>query len=131
MDDILLRENGFLNALIEFPLSTISLCGINIPICGGGYLRLMPYTVTRQAIKRLASEGMPAMVYMHPYEFDAQDLSIPICNPETLRLKFLRFNQNLNRDKADTKLRKLLNDFEFASIGEVLKHLSFFVMFLV
>jgi polysaccharide deacetylase family protein (PEP-CTERM system associated) len=108
------------NALIEFPLSTISLFGINFPVCGGGYLRLMPYIVTRQAIKKLASEGMPAMVYMHPYEFDEQDLSTPINNPETLRLKFLRFNQNLNRGKSATKLRRLLNDFKFSSIREVL-----------
>ena len=41
------------NALIEFPLSTISLFGTNFPVCGGGYLRLMPYIVTRKAIKKL------------------------------------------------------------------------------
>ena len=116
-----LRENGFLNALIEFPLSTISLLGVNFPVCGGGYLRLMPYIATRAAIKKLASEGMPAMIYMHPYEFDAQDLSAPIDNSETLRLKFLRFNQNLNRDKSEVKLRKLLNDFKFAPIREVIE----------
>ena len=110
------------NTLIEFPLSTISLLGLNFPVCGGGYLRLMPYIVTRQAIRKLASEGMPAMIYMHPYEFDAQDLSIPISNAETLRLKFLRFNQNLNRDKSETKLCKLLNDFKFASVREVLNN---------
>jgi polysaccharide deacetylase family protein (PEP-CTERM system associated) len=109
------------SALIEFPLSTISLLGINFPVCGGGYLRLMPYIATREAIKKLASEGMPAMIYMHPYEFDAQDLSTLIDNSETLRLKFLRFNQNLNRDKSEMKLRKLLNDFKFAPIKDVLR----------
>jgi len=112
------------NALIEFPLSTISLFGTNFPVCGGGYLRLMPYIVTRKAIKKLASEGMPAMVYMHPYEFDAQDLSTPIYDSENLRGKFLRCNQNLNRDKSASKLRRLLKDFEFASTKEVLKNLS-------
>ena len=114
------------NALIEFPLSTISLLWMNFPVCGGGYLRLMPYIVTREAIKKLASRGMPGMIYMHPYEFDAQDLSTPMDNSETLRLKFLRFNQNLNRDKSEMKLRKLLKDFKFAPVREVLD-LQFFI----
>jgi hypothetical protein len=109
-------------ALIEFPLSTISLFGINFPVCGGGYLRLMPYIVTREVMKKLASEGMPAMIYMHPYEFDAQDLSTLIDNSATLRLKFLRFNQNLNRDKSELKLRKLLKEFKFAPIKSLITH---------
>jgi polysaccharide deacetylase family protein (PEP-CTERM system associated) len=112
----LISENG----LIEFPLSTISIFGVKFPVCGGGYMRLMPYIATREAIKKLASEGMPAMIYMHPYEFDAQDLSTPMNNSENLRLKFLRFNQNLNRDKSEMKLRKLLNDFKFAPLRDVL-----------
>ena len=108
------------NALIEFPLSTISFLGINVPVCGGGYLRLMPYIATRAAIKKLASEGIPAMIYMHPYEFDAQDLQTLIGNAEGMRLKFLRFNQNLNRDKSEIKLRKLLSDFKFAPVREII-----------
>ncbi|MBM3239774.1 DUF3473 domain-containing protein [Candidatus Poribacteria bacterium] len=110
------------SVLIEFPLSTISLFGINFPVCGGGYLRLMPYIATREVIKKLASEGMPAMIYMHPYEFDAQDLSTLIDNSATLRLKFLRFNQNLNRDKSELKLRKLLSDFKVAPVKSLITH---------
>ncbi|MFQ6043326.1 MAG: DUF3473 domain-containing protein, partial [Candidatus Poribacteria bacterium] len=115
-----LGENGSLNALIEFPLSTISFLGMNFPVCGGGYLRLTPYIATRAAIKKLSSEGMPAMIYMHPYEFDSQDLSTLIGNTENLRLKFLRFNQNLNRDKSEMKLRKLLSDFKFVPVREII-----------
>ncbi|HIE28232.1 TPA: DUF3473 domain-containing protein [Candidatus Poribacteria bacterium] len=114
-------QNGFLNTLIEFPLSTISLFGVNFPVCGGGYLRLMPYIATRAAIKKLSSEGMPTMIYMHPYEFDSQDLPTPIGNAKNLRLKFLRFNQNLNRNRSEMKLRKLLNDFKFVPIKDVLR----------
>ncbi|MCI0529835.1 MAG: polysaccharide deacetylase family protein, partial [Nitrospira sp.] len=40
-----LNGNGK-SRLVEFPLSTIRLTGINIPVAGGGYLRLFPYAFT-------------------------------------------------------------------------------------
>ena len=46
----LLRLDGGKN-LIEFPMSTVRLLGTNLPIAGGGYFRLLPYWMTRQAIR--------------------------------------------------------------------------------
>ena len=106
--------------LIEFPLSTIRMLGVNLPMCGGGYFRLMPYPVIRYAIERLNSESEPAMIYMHPYEFDPQNLASPLSKNEGLSLKILRITQNINRSKSEMKLRNLLEDFTFSTAAEVL-----------
>lgn len=57
--------------LVEFPSSTMTLLGRNLPVGGGGYLRLLPMAYTRWALDRIAAEG-PFMVYLHPWEIDAQ-----------------------------------------------------------
>jgi len=106
--------------LIEFPLSTVRIFGKNLPISGGGYFRLLPYSIIRSALKRINTEGMSAMVYMHPYEFDPYDISsIPRIN-ENLSDSLFRFMQNMNRKKSEMKLRKLLKDFTFYPVKEVL-----------
>jgi polysaccharide deacetylase family protein (PEP-CTERM system associated) len=108
--------------LIEFPLSTVRLLGISLPICGGGYFRLLPYPIIRSAVARINSENAPAMIYMHPYEFDSQDLASPVTvsKVENLSLKALRVTQNFNRAKSEMKLRNLLRDFTFSPAAEVL-----------
>jgi len=53
--------------LIEFPLSTIKILGMNIPIAGGGYFRLFPYVFTRAAIRHLnQKDKLPLIFYLHP-----------------------------------------------------------------
>ncbi|MEM7396979.1 MAG: XrtA system polysaccharide deacetylase, partial [Verrucomicrobiota bacterium] len=72
-------------AFKEFPMSTVSGFGKNLPVAGGGYLRLYPYAVTRWAIRRINREGHPAVVYMHPWEVDPGQP-----RPAVSRLKLLR-----------------------------------------
>ncbi|HEY5471757.1 MAG TPA: XrtA system polysaccharide deacetylase, partial [Candidatus Limnocylindrales bacterium] len=57
--------------LVEIPGSTIRLAGLNLPVGGGGYFRILPYWWTRTGIRRLnEKEGRPAIVYLHPWEVD-------------------------------------------------------------
>jgi len=107
-------------SLIEFPLSTVRVLGINLPMCGGGYFRLLPYSIIRSALTRINSEKAPAMIYMHPYEFDSQDLASPLSGDESLSPKILRITQNFNRARSEIKLRNLLKDFTFSPAAEVL-----------
>jgi polysaccharide deacetylase family protein (PEP-CTERM system associated) len=107
-------------SLIEFPLSTVRILGINLPMCGGGYFRLLPYPIIRSAMTRINSENTPAMIYMHPYELDSQDLASPLSGDESLSPKILRITQNFNRAKSEIKLRNLLKDFTFSPAAEVL-----------
>jgi polysaccharide deacetylase family protein (PEP-CTERM system associated) len=98
----------------EFPPSTLRFCGINLPIGGGGYLRLMPYRLTASAIHRLNEvEKQPVMVYLHPWEIDPDQPPIP----STWRSRF-RHYQNLH--STEEKLIKLLDTFSFSTMEGVL-----------
>ena len=55
----------------EFPPSTVRVAGQNLPVAGGGYLRLLPMGFTRWAIRSIhRRERRPVMVYFHPWELD-------------------------------------------------------------
>src|SRR6185437_8738749 len=55
----------------EFPPSTVQVAGQNVPAVGGGYLRLLPMSFTRWAIRSIhRRERRPVMVYFHPWELD-------------------------------------------------------------
>ena len=98
----------------EFPPSTLRFCGRNFPIGGGGYLRLLPYGWTASAIRRLNKvEKQPVMVYFHPWEIDPDQPRIAA----TWRSRF-RHYQNLA--STEKKLLKLLNNFSFSTMEEVL-----------
>jgi polysaccharide deacetylase family protein (PEP-CTERM system associated) len=99
--------------MLEIPLSTIRIAGVNIPVAGGGYLRLFPYAVTRRALLLLnLRERQPAIVYFHPWEIDPDQPRI-----ECGRLSRLRHYTNLRG--MEGKVRKLLSGFVFAPIREV------------
>ena len=111
------QANRFANRLKEdlweFPVSTIKLSNHNLPIAGGGYFRLFPLNVTRWAINRINDEGQPAMIYLHPWEFDPEQ---PRFN-NTSRLS--RFRHYLNLEKTENRLRSLLQEFKFDAIDQV------------
>ncbi len=102
------------HAIKEFPPSTLRFCGLNCPIGGGGYLRLLPYGWTALAIRRLNRvERQPVMVYLHPWEIDPDQPRIS----SSLRSRF-RHYQNL--ETTEGKLKKLLHDFSFSTMEHVL-----------
>ena len=100
--------------LLEFPPSTVRILGINVPIAGGGYLRLLPYKVTAWAIRRLnQKEDQPAMVYLHPWEIDPDQ-------PRLAASWRSRFRQYQNLQTTEKKLTCLLDDFSWAPMSKVL-----------
>jgi polysaccharide deacetylase family protein (PEP-CTERM system associated) len=56
--------------LVELPPSTVRWGGVNLPAGGGAYFRLLPYALTRAALRDAASRGAPGMFYIHPWELD-------------------------------------------------------------
>lgn len=57
--------------LIEYPMTTFRLgSGPNMPVAGGGYLRIFPYWYTKAGVRRAWQEGLPVISYVHPWEFD-------------------------------------------------------------
>jgi len=57
--------------LVEVPLSVYPVFGKDVPVCGGGYLRLFPYQFTRRVFDKIRTKR-PVIIYMHPYELDTE-----------------------------------------------------------
>jgi len=64
--------------MTEFPITTFNLAGHNMPVGGGGYLRLLPRLYTRLGLAKAESEGVPAVVYIHPWEIDPEQPRLPV-----------------------------------------------------
>ena len=58
-------ENG---KLWEFPLMVTKLLGKQIPAAGGFYLRTLPLSIIKNAIKNYENKSMPACFYVHSWE---------------------------------------------------------------
>ena len=106
------RENG---SLLEVPASTLRCGPLNVPVAGGGYFRILPYQWTRAGIARMNEiEGRAAIFYLHPWEIDPAQPRMP-----SSTLTGLRHYRNLA--KTETRLRRLLREFRFGTIREVLE----------
>jgi len=99
--------------LVEFPFSTLRVAGHNIPVAGGGYFRLYPYAITKWAIARINRDGYPAMVYVHPWEFDQDQPRIKVG-------RLAGFRHYVGIASNEKKLRRLLGDFKFGTVREIL-----------
>jgi hypothetical protein len=87
---------------------------MNFPVAGGGYLRLFPYGLTAWAIHHINNvEGQPAMVYVHPWEFD-------IDQPRIAAPWRSRFRHYQNLHTTEEKCAKLLEEFRWAPMEEFL-----------
>lgn len=101
-------------SLWELPGSTVQYAGMNLPMGGGGYFRLLPYGWTRNGIRTLnVAEGSPAIFYLHPWEIDPGQPRLPVRG-----LTLMRHYRNL--DKTEGRLRRLLAEFRFGTISQVL-----------
>lgn len=101
------------DGLWEFPVATLRFAGRIWPVAGGGYLRLYPLWLTRRAIRRINAEGHPAVVYLHPWELDADEPDVP----NTSRLARLRHRVNVSR--TESRLRALLAEGRWGPLREV------------
>jgi len=98
--------------LYELPASTVRFWGRNIPVGGGGYLRLAPYWFTSSMIRRINGQGWPAIVYIHPWELDENQ-------PRMKGLSaFQKYRQYGSIPLLKMKLGKLLSEFDFMAAGD-------------
>ena len=100
--------------LVEFPMSTAQVGPRNLPLGGGAYLRLLPYHYMRWGMRRVNREGQPALVYLHPWEIDPDQPKIKSRGKRGFSTHYLRL------DAMEDKLRRLLSDFRFAPMSQVL-----------
>lgn len=100
--------------LMEIPPSTVKILGKNFGFGGGGYLRMFPQWFTNWGIRKLNSQGFPAVIYFHPWEIDHNQPRQDVGTKSRIR-------HYTNLKTTEKKLRKLLQKFEFGPIKDVFK----------
>jgi hypothetical protein len=89
--------------------------GQNLPISGGGYFRLFPYSLIRIGLKRInEKEKKPFIFYLHPWEIDPEQPRVYGVSSRS------NFRHYVNLDKTQSKFKKLLSDFRFSTIRQLL-----------
>lgn len=102
-------------SLVEFPISVFRSGALKLPVAGGGYFRLFPYPVTRWGLSQINRSGHEFVFYLHPWEVD----------PEQPRIReagtLSRFRHYLNLAQTRPRLERLLQDFSFTTMENVLR----------
>lgn len=105
-------------SILEFPLTTVELGRYRLPVSGGGYFRLFPYFLTKMALASVNQrERRPFIFYLHPWEVDP-------AQPRIETTWFSRFRHYNNLDQCEPRLRRLMADFDFGTVSEILQNLG-------
>jgi polysaccharide deacetylase family protein (PEP-CTERM system associated) len=102
-------------SLVEFPIGTLRCAGVNLPIGGGGYFRLLPGGLVRAGIRRVNTvERQPVMFYFHPWELDPGQ-------PRPAMSWARRFRHYVGQRGHEAKLTRLVGSIPFTTAREVLR----------
>ncbi len=103
------------NNFYEVPISFINFLNRDIPWGGGGYFRVLPYAIFKYGVNRILTSKKYYLFYFHPWEIDS-------FQPKIKNIKWsYKFRHYYGLNRAEDKLIKLLNDFSFKPISEVLQ----------
>ena len=111
-----------LDNFFEFQVSTYNFLGRNIPVSGGGYLRILPWRVMKLLIKQYLRENELYVMYIHPFELSRKN------NPKfpksaqwynEIRFKYGRHN---TIKKLDLLIKLILEeDYSIITFSELIK----------
>lgn len=63
-------------SLVEFPLPTVPIGPLRLPVLAGAYLRLLPGWISARAIDYHLARGLPLILNVHPWEIDPDQPSV-------------------------------------------------------
>jgi len=107
---VVLLRDGF----YEVCVSCIRLGRRGIPWGGGGYFRLVPYSLWDQGVRAIQRSGLPYVFYLHPWEID----------PGQPRVKGLKgthaFRQHVNLSRCEERFTALVGAFEWMPLCDLI-----------
>lgn len=102
------------DSILEIPVTTVRAGGRNYPCGGGGYFRLLPYSVFRGMLRRVNQrDRQPGLFYFHPWEVDPGQPRVAGAPLKS------RFRHYLNLGSMHSRLERLLGDFSWGRMDEV------------
>src|SRR5205814_1663682 len=93
-------------SVVEMPGSVIEIAGRRVPVAGGGFWRALPRVAIDLAAQRIVREGRALVFYLHPHEFDSENLR---SHKGIARNVYA----NLGRRSVPEKLRFIFKKFSF------------------
>jgi polysaccharide deacetylase family protein (PEP-CTERM system associated) len=102
-------------ALVEFPVTTTPVFGRNLPVAGGGWLRVLPYQYLRWGLRRVNRREQKGVIfYIHPWEIDPDQPRMRTAGKRGFSTHYVGLRG------AEKKVRRVLRDFRFAPVRDVL-----------
>jgi polysaccharide deacetylase family protein (PEP-CTERM system associated) len=100
--------------LVEAPISALRLAGRSWPCGGGGYFRLLPYSVSRALLAAVnADAGRRGIFYLHPWEIDPDQ---PRARGAPIKSRIRHY---LNLSRTEGRLQRLLRDLRWDRMDRV------------
>lgn len=102
------------DGLLEIPVTTLRVLNRNLPSSGGGYFRLLPYSLSRWMLGRVnAGDREAAIFYFHPWEIDVGQPRVEGIGAKT------RFRHYVNIGRMEARLQRLLGDFQWGRMDQI------------
>jgi len=102
--------------IIEFPLMTTKFLGKTVPVGGGFYLRTLPFSTTKKALRTYDEANIPGVFYIHSWELTPEFMpKIKL----SVKNNFITYH---NLDKVVDRMDYLLSNFQFTSFERYLKN---------
>ncbi len=103
-------------SLVVVPMPTWRFLGLNVPFSGGGYLRLLPWMAFKTLRGWARRQGVPCIVYLHPWEMDD-------FRPEADVNAATKLRSQGGQSTMPVKLEGILARGEFTTLQEYAEHL--------
>ena len=102
-----------------FEVSTIKFLGVNIPLAGGGYLRIIPWPIYIWLLKKYLKESTFINFFIHPFELSSMNFDLPENTPY-----LTKFRYNYKRNKVEKRLNRIIellkeNDYTFKTFSQL------------
>ena len=112
------------SSITELPIATLRVGSRRVPV-GGGFLRFLPPSVIRHALRAINAAGEPATIFLHPHDFAPEALRIAAQSDEArerARIALWTVRRNFRRGgPVERLLDSLIDEFAFAPAGEVIE----------
>jgi polysaccharide deacetylase family protein (PEP-CTERM system associated) len=98
----------------EVCISCVRLGKLGLPWGGGGYFRLVPYSLWHRGVRVILRSGLPYVFYIHPWEID----------PGQPRVKGLKgtnsFRQHVNLSRCEERFTALVGALEWMPLCDLI-----------
>jgi polysaccharide deacetylase family protein (PEP-CTERM system associated) len=110
---------GCHNEILEIPPATVRIGGVNVPMGGGGYFRLLPFPLMKMALSlsRRDPRSGATVLYFHPWEFDPDQPRLPLT-------RLSRFRTYVGIRHSQRRLTRLLAGYPFMRAVDLARRLQ-------